>query len=263
MEAYKRVAAARAKGRPTGSDFIEHIFEGFVELHGDRRFADDKAIVAGVAMLNDMPVTVIAIDRGKDTKEKIKRNFGSAHPEGYRKALRQMKLAEKFNRPVICFIDTSGAYCGIGAEERGQAQAIAENLMEMMTLKVPIISIFTGEGESGGALGLAVADEVWMLENAVYSVLSPEGAASIIWKDSKKAKEASECLKLTAEELLNLKVVERSIREPKDPKEGFEKVYQRLRRDLYSALCQGKKLSPEELVERRYQRFRRMGEVAE
>ncbi|HIV36834.1 MAG TPA: acetyl-CoA carboxylase carboxyltransferase subunit alpha [Candidatus Negativibacillus faecipullorum] len=263
MEAYKRVAAARAKGRPTGSDFIEHIFEGFVELHGDRRFADDKAIVAGVAMLNDMPVTVIAIDRGKDTKEKIKRNFGSAHPEGYRKALRQMKLAEKFNRPVICFIDTSGAYCGIGAEERGQAQAIAENLMEMMTLKVPIISIFTGEGESGGALGLAVADEVWMLENAVYSVISPEGCASILWKDASKTKEASECLKLTAEELLNLKVVERSIREPKDPKEGFEKVYQRLRRDLYSALCQGKKLSPEELVERRYQRFRRMGEVAE
>ena len=263
MEAYKRVAAARAKGRPTGSDFIEHIFEGFVELHGDRRFADDKAIVAGVAMLNDMPVTVIAIDRGKDTKEKIKRNFGSAHPEGYRKALRQMKLAEKFNRPVICFIVTSGAYCGIGAEERGQAQAIAENLMEMMTLKVPIISIFTGEGESGGALGLAVADEVWMLENAVYSVISPEGCASILWKDASKTKEASECLKLTAEELLNLKVVERSIREPKDPKEGFEKVYQRLRRDLYSALCQGKKLSPEELVERRYQRFRRMGEVAE
>ena len=263
MEAYKRVAAARAKGRPTGSDFIEHIFDGFVELHGDRRFADDKAIVAGVAMLNDMPVTVIAIDRGKDTKEKIKRNFGSAHPEGYRKALRQMKLAEKFNRRVICFIDTSGAYCGIGAEERGQAQAIAENLMEMMTLKVPIISIFTGEGESGGALGLAVADEVWMLENAVYSVISPEGCASILWKDASKTKEASECLKLTAEELLNLKVVERSIREPKDPKEGFEKVYQRLRRDLYSALCQGKKLSPEELVERRYQRFRRMGEVAE
>lgn len=263
MEAYKRVAAARAKGRPTGSDFIEHIFDGFVELHGDRRFADDKAIVAGVAMLNDMPVTVIAIDRGKDTKEKIKRNFGSAHPEGYRKALRQMKLAEKFNRPVICFIDTSGAYCGIGAEERGQAQAIAENLMEMMTLKVPIISIFTGEGGSGGALGLAVADEVWMLENAVYSVISPEGCASILWKDASKTKEASECLKLTAEELLNLKVVERSIREPKDPKEGFEKVYQRLRRDLYSALCQGKKLSPEELVERRYQRFRRMGEVAE
>ena len=263
MEAYKRVAAARAKGRPTGSDFIEHIFDGFVELHGDRRFADDKAIVAGVAMLNDMPVTLIAIDRGKDTKEKIKRNFGSAHPEGYRKALRQMKLAEKFNRPVICFIDTSGAYCGIGAEERGQAQAIAENLMEMMTLKVPIISIFTGEGGSGGALGLAVADEVWMLENAVYSVISPEGCASILWKDASKTKEASECLKLTAEELLNLKVVERSIREPKDPKEGFEKVYQRLRRDLYSALCQGKKLSPEELVERRYQRFRRMGEVAE
>ena len=149
---------------------LSRIFWRILEFHGDRRFADDQAIVAGVGWLYDMPVTAIAIDRGKDTKDKIKRNFGSAHPEGYRKALRQMKLAEKFNRPVICFVDTAGAYCGIGAEERGQAQAIAENLMEMMTLKVPIISILVGEGGSGGALGLAVSDEVWMLENAVYSV---------------------------------------------------------------------------------------------
>ena len=174
MEAYIRVAAARAKGRPSGADFIRNDLEGFMEFHGDRRFGDDGAVIAGVGWLNDMPVTAIAIDRGKDTKDKLKRNFGSAHPEGYRKALRQMKLAEKFGRPVVCFVDTSGAYCGIGAEERGQAQAIAENLMEMMTLKVPVISILTGEGGSGGALGLAVADEVWMLENAVYSVISPD-----------------------------------------------------------------------------------------
>ena len=211
MEAYKRVAAARAKGRPSGNDFIENILEGFLEFHGDRRFADDQAIVAGVGWLYDMPVTAIAIDRGKDTKDKIKRNFGSAHPEGYRKALRQMKLAEKFNRPVICFVDTAGAYCGIGAEERGQAQAIAENLMEMMTLKVPIISILVGEGGSGGALGLAVSDEVWMLENAVYSVISPEGCASILWKDASKTKEAAQCLKLTAEELLNLKTQKKDL----------------------------------------------------
>ena len=256
MEAYKRVAAARAKGRPTGSDFIEPIFDGFVELHGDRRFADDKAIVAGVAMLNDMPVTVIAIDRGKDTKEKIKRNFGSAHPEGYRKALRQMKLAEKFNRPVICFIDTSGAYCGIGAEERGQAQAIAENLMEMMTLKVPIISIFTGEGESGGALGLAVADEVWMLENAVYSVISPEGCASILWKDPKKVKEAAECLKMTAADLLRLGVVERVV-----PEKGrdFDELSASLGQALADKLAEKRALPVEDLLRARYDRFRKIG----
>lgn len=167
MEAYKRVAAARAKGRPTGSEFISHIFKGFMELHGDRRFGDDRAIVGGIGWLQDMPVTAIAIEKGRDTKDKIRRNFGSAHPEGYRKALRLMKQAEKFGRPVVCFVDTSGAYCGIGAEERGQAQAIAENLMEMSALKVPIISILIGEGGSGGALGLAVADQVWMLENSV------------------------------------------------------------------------------------------------
>ena len=184
MSAYDRLTAARAKGRPTGMDFINTLFDDFVELHGDRRFGDDKAVVAGIARLDGVPVTVIALERGHDTKEKVSRNFGMAHPEGYRKALRQMKLAEKFGRPVVCFVDTSGAYCGIGAEERGQGQAIAENLMEMMTLRVPVLSVLIGEGGSGGALALAVADEVWMLENAVYSVISPEGCASSRWKVS-------------------------------------------------------------------------------
>jgi hypothetical protein len=170
-----------------------------------------------------------------------------------------MKLAEKFGRPIICFVDTAGAYCGIGAEERGQAQAIAENLMEMMALKVPVITILTGEGGSGGALGLAVADEVWMLENAVYSVISPEGCASILWKDASRTSQAAECLKLTAQELLELGVVERVLKEPKDPQKGFDKVYQRIERDLYSAFQQGLRLSGEELSCRRYQRFRRMG----
>ena len=259
MEAFKRVEAARAKGRPTGYDFISNILTGFLQLHGDRRFGDDQAVVAGIGWLNDLAVTAIAIDRGKDTKEKGARNFGAAHPEGYRKALRQMKLAEKFGRPIICFVDTAGAYCGIGAEERGQAQAIAENLMEMMALKVPVITILTGEGGSGGALGLAVADEVWMLENAVYSVISPEGCASILWKDASRTSQAAECLKLTAQELLELGVVERVLKEPKDPQKGFDKVYQRIERDLYSAFQQGLRLSGEELSCRRYQRFRRMG----
>lgn len=262
MEAYKRVEAARAKGRPSGRDYVDNIIDGFLELHGDRRFGDDGAIVAGIGWLRDMPVTVIAIDRGRDTKEKLRRNFGCAHPEGYRKALHQMHLAEKFHRPVICFVDTAGAYCGIEAEERGQAQAIAENLMEMMTLQVPIITVMIGEGGSGGALGLAVADEVWMLENAVYSVISPEGCASILWKDAGRTKEAAECLHLTAEELLRLGVVERAIREPKDYRD-WRRLYQRLQRDLYSALSQGKRLSGQELAQRRYRRFRRMGAALE
>ena len=225
MEAFERVQAARSKGRPTGTDFINHIFDDFIEMHGDRRFGDDKAIVAGIARLNGMPVTVIALERGHDTKEKLYRNFGSAHPEGYRKALRQMKLAEKFHRPVVCFVDTAGAFCGIAAEERGQGEAIAENLSEMMTLKTPIISVFIGEGGSGGAIGLAVADEVWMLENALYSVISPEGCASILWKDSSKVKEAASCLRMTAEDLLQLGVIERVIPEGHNQ---FEEVYQGL-----------------------------------
>lgn len=256
MEAIERVRAARAKGRPTGTDFIHKIFTDFTELHGDRRFGDDKAVVCGIARLIDMPVTVIALERGHDTTDKIKRNFGCAHPEGYRKALRQMKLAEKFHRPVVCFIDTSGAYCGKSAEERGQGEAIAENLMEMMTLKTPVISVLIGEGGSGGALGLAVADEVWMLENAVYSVISPEGCASILWKDPTKTAEAAECLKLTAADLLALRVIERVFEEPG---EDFTDLYESIRTELYGTLCRNQALAVEELLDRRYNRFRRIG----
>ncbi|WP_195891848.1 acetyl-CoA carboxylase carboxyltransferase subunit alpha [Anaeromassilibacillus senegalensis] len=256
MEAFDRVQAARAKGRATGTDFIRNIFDDFMEMHGDRRFGDDKAVVAGIARLNGMPVTVVALERGHDTKEKLFRNFGMAHPEGYRKALRQMKLAEKFHRPVICFVDTAGAYCGIAAEERGQGQAIAENLMEMMTLKTPVLSVFVGEGGSGGALGLAVADEVWMLENAVYSVISPEGCASILWKDSAKVKEAAACLHMTAEDLLRFGVIEKIIPEGRN---DFEEVYRILKADLYDTLVRNGRLPMEELLEKRYNRFRRMG----
>jgi len=256
MSAYDKVTAARAKGRPTGMDFITNIFDDFIEMHGDRRFGDDKAVIAGIARLNAMPVTVVALERGHDTKEKVFRNFGSAHPEGYRKALRQMKLAEKFGRPVVCFVDTSGAFCGIAAEERGQGQAIADNLMEMMTLRVPVVSVLIGEGGSGGALALAVADEVWMLENAVYSVISPEGCASILWKDASKVKEASECLKLTAQDLLEMKVIEKIIGENG---KNFHKTYLDLKQSLSETLVKNRKLDPEELVQKRYERFRKIG----
>jgi len=252
MAAYEKVSAARAKDRFTSLDLIGGIFNGFLEMHGDRRFADDRAIVAGIAYLGNIPATVIGIEKGHDVKERTMRNFGSAHPEGYRKALRQMKLAEKFGRPVICFVDTSGAYCGIGAEERGQGQAIAENLMEMMTLKTPIISVIIGEGGSGGALGLAVADEVWMLENSIYSVISPEGCASILWKDSKKAKEASECLKLTAKDLLDLKIIEKIVGES-------DKLVDDLRTQLIETIKKYKALPTEKLTENRYMRFRAIG----
>ena len=174
MNAYDRVQAARAKGRQTTLDFIHSLFTDFVEMHGDRRFGDDHAIVTGIALMGDMPVSIVGIEKGHDTSERVRRNFGSAHPEGYRKAIRQFRQAEKFRRPVICFVDTSGAYCGIGAEERGQGQAIAESMATLAALRTPVISIVIGEGGSGGALSLAVADEVWMLENSVYSVLSPE-----------------------------------------------------------------------------------------
>jgi len=249
MTAYERVMAARDKKRLTSLDMIHGIFTDFLEMHGDRRFADDKAIVAGIAYLENMPVTVIGIEKGHTVRERSMRNFGSSHPEGYRKALRQMKLAEKFKRPVICFIDTSGAYCGIGAEERGQGQAIAENLMEMMTLKTPIISIIIGEGGSGGALGLAVANEVWMLENSTYSVISPEGCASILWKDSAKAAEAAECLKLTAQDLLELKIIDKIIAETDLLVDG-------LRSQLTTSLKQYNAMNTEELTSQRYNRFR-------
>ena len=195
MTAYERLCAARAKGRPTSRKYIDNIFDSFFELHGDRFFADDLAVRGGIAELNGRPVTVVSMEKGEDTKEKIARNFGSPNPEGYRKALRLMKQAEKFHRPVVCFVDTAGAYCGLGAEERGQASAIAANLMEMMGLKTPILSLLIGEGGSGGALALAVADEVWMMENAVYSVISPEGGASILYKDATQVERAAEELR--------------------------------------------------------------------
>ena len=251
---YERVKLARDNSRPTGFDYIKHLFKGFIELHGDRRYADDPAIVGGIARLNGCPVTVIAIEKGHTAKERTYRNFGAPHPEGYRKALRLMKQAEKFGRPVICFIDTSGAYCGVGAEERGQAQAIAENLMEMSTLCVPIISILIGEGGSGGALALAVADRVWMLQNAVYSVISPEGCASILWKDSAKAEMAAASLKLTAEDAKSLGVVERILSEKAIGKKEF---YDHIRTLLSEELNE---LSSDlDLVSKRYDRFRRIG----
>lgn len=256
MGAYDKVQAARAKGRPTSMDYINNIFTDFVEFHGDRRFADDGAIVGGIGRLCGIPVTIIAQEKGKTTKDKVARNFGSPNPEGYRKALRLMKQAEKFKRPVICFVDTSGAYCGLGAEERGQAQAIAENLTEMMTLKTPIISVLVGEGGSGGALALAVSDEVWMLENAIYSVISPEGCASILWRDAKMVKEASECLRITAEDLFELGVIERII--PEGGKD-FSNTYMNLKTWLKKAIDDRSELSPELLTRKRYERFRKFG----
>ena len=251
---YAIVKLSRSSERPTGLDYINNIFKDFIELHGDRRFGDDQAIVGGIAKLNEMPVTVIAIEKGHTAKERTQRNFGAPNPEGYRKALRLMKQAEKFGRPVICFIDTSGAYCGIGAEERGQGQAIAENLMEMTTLCVPIISILIGEGGSGGALALAVADRVWMLDNAVYSVISPEGCASILWKDAKKAEDAAASLKLTAADAKALGVIERILPE-KDM--GQKPFYDRIRAELRGEL---ENLSNDpDLIAKRYDRFRRIG----
>ncbi|MBR2176657.1 MAG: acetyl-CoA carboxylase carboxyltransferase subunit alpha [Clostridia bacterium] len=255
MSAIDCVAAARSNDRPTAVDYITRIFgDSFIELHGDRRFADDKAVIGGIAELNGMPVTVIGLEKGRNLKERMERNFGSAHPEGYRKALRLMKQAEKFHRPVICFVDTSGAYCGIGAEERGQGQAIAENLMEMMTLKTPILSILIGEGGSGGALALAVADEVWMLENAIYSVISPEGCASILWKDASKTAEASECLKLTSQDLFKLGVIERIIREPKTVDSIMFDSLKNLIAQTFEKIGAA---DTETLLERRYSRFRK------
>jgi acetyl-CoA carboxylase carboxyl transferase subunit alpha len=255
-KAYDIVTAARSKDRQTGLDFIEHVFKGFIELHGDRRFADDPSVVGGLAYIDDTPVTVIATEKGRDTKSRLRRNFGMAHPEGYRKALRLMKQAEKFNRPVICFVDTSGAYPGVGAEERGQGQAIAESITEMMGLRVPVLSILIGEGGSGGALALAVADEVWMLENAIYSVIAPESCANILWRDTEKAAEAAENLRLTAKDAYELGVVERIISERGG---DAERLFASLAADIWSWYMKMKVFTPEELTEMRYQRFRTMG----
>lgn len=251
---YEKVKLARDSKRPTGLDYVSNIFNNFIEFHGDRRYSDDKAIVGGIARLEKINVTVIAIEKGHTAQERVERNFGAPHPEGYRKALRLMKQAEKFGRPIICFIDTSGAYCGVGAEERGQGQAIAENLMEMSTLCVPVISVLIGEGGSGGALALAVADKVWMLENSVYSVISPEGCASILWKDASKASNAAECLKLTAKDAKALGIIEKVLSENNI---GTKDFYEKIKLYLIDEI---EKLSKDaELIQKRYDRFRCIG----
>ena len=260
MSSWEKVNIARHKDRPTGSYYIKNIFDDFIELHGDRNFGDDAAIIGGIGYLNKVPVTVIAITKGANTKENIKRNFGMPKPEGYRKALRLMKQAEKFHRPVICFIDTPGAFCGVEAEERGQGEAIARNLMEMSRLKTPIISVLMGEGGSGGALALAVCDKVLMLEHAIYSILSPEGFASILWKDGSKAKDAAEVMKITAQDLYQFKIIDKIVKEPyggahKNPK----RMALKLKKELIDSLESIKDIEIETLVSERYEKFRKIG----
>ena len=257
---WDKVIIARHKDRPTGSFYINTIFDDFTELHGDRLFGDDSAIISGICKIDNEPVTVISITKGANTKENIERNFGMPKPEGYRKALRLMKQAEKFKRPVICFIDTPGAFCGVDAEERGQGEAIAINLLEMSRLKTPIISVLMGEGGSGGALALAVADKVLMLEHSIYSILSPEGFASILWKDGGRAKEAAEVMKLTAQDLYEFKIVDRIIREPfggahKNPK----RMALFLKKQLIEELKTFKGKDIKEIVNSRYDKFRNIG----
>ena len=248
------IKQARDQARLTALDFAKGIFEDFVELHGDRNFRDDGAVIGGVGRLGNQPVTVIGIQKGKNLQDNLKRNFGQPHPEGYRKALRLMKQAEKFGRPIVTFINTAGAYPGLGAEERGQGEAIARNLLEMSDLKVPIIAIIIGEGGSGGALALAVADRVWMLENSMYAVLSPEGFASILWKDGSRAMEAAELMKITSFELLKMGVVDQVISE-----RGYfaAELMEQVKAELIRELNQLSQLPLEDLLEQRYQRFRK------
>jgi len=259
LTAWERVEISRSKERPTTLSYVQQIFDEFLELHGDRAFRDDGAVIGGIAMFGGQPVTVIGQQKGKNVKENIYRNFGMASPEGYRKALRLMKQAEKFGRPVVTFVDTPGAACGIEAEERGQGEAIARNLLEMSGIRTPMVSILIGEGGSGGALGLAVTDEVWMMENATYSILSPEGFASILWKDGKRAKEASEVMRITAKDLKNLRIIERVIREPEPAnEENLPEIAEEIREDLDGFLRKSSQKTREEIVEERYERFRRM-----
>ena len=253
--AWNKMEIIRHKDRPTVLDYIPAIFTDFYEMHGDRYYGDDAAIMAGIAHLKGTPVTVIAEVKGRNFEENQKSNFAMPHPEGYRKALRLAKQAAKFGRPVICFVDTPGAYCGVEAEERGQGEAIAENMYELMTVKTPVISVVIGEGGSGGALALAASNEVWMLENAVYSVLSPEGAASIIWKDASRTREAAQSLKLTAEDLLELGVIERVFPES----DGFDALYPRIQGALIEALDRYAAMDTAALLKQRYQKFRCIG----
>ncbi|MFR3178572.1 MAG: acetyl-CoA carboxylase carboxyl transferase subunit alpha [Streptococcus sp.] len=245
---------ARDQGRLTALDFAKEIFDDFIELHGDRNFRDDGAVIGGIGRLNGQAVTVVGIQKGRNLQDNLNRNFGQPHPEGYRKALRLMKQAEKFGRPVVTFINTAGAYPGVGAEERGQGEAIARNLMEMSDLKVPIIAIIIGEGGSGGALALAVADKVWMLENTIYSILSPEGFATILWKDGSRSEEAAELMKITSGELLNMGIVDKVI-----PERGYftSEIIEAIKTAIVDELAELSQLSTEDLLEARYQRFRK------
>ena len=245
---------ARDQGRLTALDFAQGIFDDFIELHGDRNFRDDGAIIGGIGRLNGQAVTVVGIQKGRNLQDNLNRNFGQPHPEGYRKALRLMKQAEKFGRPVVTFINTAGAYPGVGAEERGQGEAIARNLMEMSDLKVPIIAIIIGEGGSGGALALAVADKVWMLENTIYSILSPEGFATILWKDGSRSEEAAELMKITSGELFNMGIVDKVI-----PERGYftSEIIEAIKTAIVDELADLGQLSTEDLLEARYQRFRK------
>ena len=255
--AWDRVLASRKKERPVGTEYIEELFSDFTELHGDRYFGDDPAIVGGIARFHGMPVTVIAQEKGRNTRENVLRNFAMPSPEGYRKALRLMKQAEKFHRPVICFVDTPGAFCGMEAEERGQGEAIARNLFEMSGLKTPVLSIVIGEGGSGGALAMAVADEVWMLENSIYSILSPEGFASILWKDSHKAKEAAAVMRLTAADLQKHGMVERVFEEPEDLTiETLPELTLKMDRCMKIFFRKQLAMTGDEIAEMRYRRFR-------
>ena len=260
--AWDKVTIARKSERPKSLDYINKIFTNFIELHGDRNFGDDKSIIGGIAELDGKPVTVIGEQKGKNAKENIERNFGMPNPEGYRKALRLMKQAEKFNRPIITFIDTPGAYPGMGAEERGQGEAIAKNLFEMSELKVPTISIVIGEGSSGGALALGVTDVIIMLENAVYSILSPEGFASILYKDASKSQEAAEKMKITSKELKKLGVIDSIVEEPEGgAQEDFEKVCKNLKNMILKDINILSKKSQDELVKERYQKYRKIGGI--
>ncbi|ARC74721.1 acetyl-CoA carboxylase carboxyl transferase subunit alpha [Bacillus licheniformis] len=263
LKAWDRVQIARHPNRPTTLDYIEHLFTDFFECHGDRYFGDDEAIVGGIAKFRGLPVTVIGQQRGKDTKENIRRNFGMPHPEGYRKALRLMKQADKFNRPIICFIDTKGAYPGKAAEERGQSEAIAKNLFEMAGLSVPVISIVIGEGGSGGALALGVANRLLMLENSTYSVISPEGAAAILWKDSGLAKKAAETMKITAPDLKELDIIDHVIKEVRggahrDVEQQAAYIDEALKGELKSLL----KLDKNELIQQRYNKYKSIGKIS-
>lgn len=263
MKPWDRVQLARHQNRPTTLDYISLLFTDFIECHGDRTFRDDEAIVGGIAKFNGLPLTVIGHQRGKDTKENIRRNFGMPHPEGYRKALRLMKQAEKFRRPIVCFIDTKGAYPGKAAEERGQSEAIARNLFEMASLKVPVICIVIGEGGSGGALALGVGNRIYMLENSTYSVISPEGAASILWRDAALAKQAAETMRITAPDLKELGVIDEIIPEVKggahkDVEAQADEINKMLLKSLKELLA----LSEQELVDDRYEKFKAIGEYS-